>query len=215
MNTVSSHEKPCEVVVFQGEHLIASGMLSSVVEAAKNVFDQKTGATVVILNAETSEPVSVDLNGTIAEVKERVSTLVSTGEKRGPGRPKLGVIAREITLLPRHWDWLNNQPGGASVALRKLVDEATRGKQTDQAKQIQEVVVRFIKTVAGNRSDFEDAIRALNANDRERFSQIIHTWPADIHAHIERLMNRKQKVNSKAAVAPPQSLAINMSGWVD
>ena len=130
--------------MFQGEHLIAAGTLPTVIEAAKSAFDQKTEPAVVILNAETSEPVSVDLNGTITEVKDRVATAVSTGEKRGPGRPKLGVIAREITLLPRHWEWLNNQPGGASVALRKLVDEATRGKQPDQAKQIQESVVRFM-----------------------------------------------------------------------
>ena len=109
-------------------------------------------------------------------------------EPRGRGRPKLGVVAREITLLPRHWDWLNSQPGGASVALRKLVEEARRGSgDRDRIRSAQEAAYHFMSAIAGNLPGFEEASRALFAYDRRRFGDLIAAWPEDVRDHVIKL----------------------------
>ena len=97
-------------------------------------------------------------------------------------------MAREITLLPRHWDWLNSQPGGASVALRKLVEPARRASEgKDRIRQSQEAAYRFMSVMAGNRPGFEEATRALFARDEHRFNQKIESWPADMRSHASKL----------------------------
>jgi hypothetical protein len=109
-------------------------------------------------------------------------------EPRGRGRPKLGVVAREVTLLPRHWEWLNAQPGGASVALRKLVDEARRiSGDRDRLRAARDAAYHFMSTMAGNLAHFEEAARALFADDRRRFVSLIADFPADVRDHIVRL----------------------------
>ena len=114
-----------------------------------------------------------------------------TAVPRGPGRPKLGVVAREVTLLPRHWAWLARQPGGASVAIRKLVEAASRtGENEDLIRQAQEAAYRFMSVTSGNRPHYEEAIRALFARDATRFEQRIAEWPADIRAHSSLLAER-------------------------
>ena len=107
---------------------------------------------------------------------------------RGPGRPKLGVVAREITLLPRHWEWLARQPGGASVALRKLVDEARRAnKDKDRVRQAQETAYRFIAAIGENKPHYEEVARALFAGDAGRFETWTTSWPADVRDHARAL----------------------------
>src|SRR5579863_6549713 len=104
---------------------------------------------------------------------------------RGRGRPKLGVVAREVTLLPRHWDWLASQPGGASVALRKLVEEARRANgDRDRHRAARDAAYHFMSAMAGNFNGFEEASRALFADDRGRFGELIAAWPDDIRDHI-------------------------------
>jgi hypothetical protein len=128
-----------------------------------------------IFDDATGRPIDIDIRGTIEEV-------------RGRGRPKLGVIAREITLLPRHWDWLNSQPGGASVALRKLVEEARRTSgDRDRIRSAQEAAYHFMSAIAGNLPGFEEASRALFAYDRRRFGDLIAAWPEDIRDHVIKL----------------------------
>ncbi len=115
-------------------------------------------------------------------------TQAAPDSKTGPGRPKLGVVAREVTLLPRHWDWLNSQPGGASVALRKLVDEARRLKGgQDRVRQAQERAYRFMHLVAGDLPGFQEAARQLFAGNAERFHARIAKWPKDVRAHAAKL----------------------------
>ena len=98
------------------------------------------------------------------------------------------MVAREVTLLPRHWDWLAQQKGGASVAIRKLVDEARRNNEgSDRIRLAQEAAYRFMSAMAGNRPHFEEAIRALFAPDAKRFEQLIAEWPADVRGHAARL----------------------------
>jgi uncharacterized protein len=107
---------------------------------------------------------------------------------RGPGRPKLGVVAREVTLLPRHWEWLAQQPGGASVALRKLVEEARRAnKDKDRVRQAQEAAYRFIAAMGENKPHYEEVARALFAGDAARFEAWTASWPSDVREHARRL----------------------------
>jgi hypothetical protein len=103
---------------------------------------------------------------------------------RAPGRPKLGVTAREVTLMPRHWDWLGAQPGGASVALRKLVERALRANgDEDRIRQVREAAYRFMTAMAGDAPGYEEALRALFAGDHSRLRRIVAKWPADVREH--------------------------------
>jgi hypothetical protein len=177
---------------FEGARRIAVGELAEVALKAKAAADR--GEQVLIFDNATSEPIEVDFRGTAEDVLQRLARADGPpaasvlDAPRGPGRPKLGVVAREVTLLPRHWDWLNAQPGGASVALRKLVEEARRtnaGK--DRVRQSQEAAYRFMSAMAGNRAGFEEATRALFAGERERFEQLTERWPRDIRDHVRKL----------------------------
>jgi hypothetical protein len=183
-------------VAFEGERRIGSGDLRDVARAAKQALGRHPHASILIFNGETSALVDVDFRGSVDDVLARIpppeapsaDEVISVAAPRGPGRPKLGVIAREITLLPRHWDWLAQQKGGASVAIRRLVDDARRtGEDGDCVRLAQEAAYRFMSTMAGNRPHYEEAIRALFANDAARFEKLIAEWPADVRDHAARL----------------------------
>jgi hypothetical protein len=103
-----------------------------------------------------------------------------------PGRPKLGVVPREVTLLPRHWDWLASQPGGASVALRKLVEEASRDPKSRQ-RQRRDAAYRLATALVGNAPGYEEAIRALYAGAAEDFAAHIEAWPKDVRRILEEM----------------------------
>ncbi len=176
---------------FEGFEQLASGDLAIVVLKAKEAIDRPGAAPVLIFDDATSETVEVDFRGTADDVLKRLA-LAPPGPirelPRGPGRPRLGVVAREVTLLPRHWDWLNNQPGGASVALRKLVDGARRANEgLDRVRRSQEAAYRFMSALAGNLPGFEEAARALFAGDGLRFEERIAAWPADVKDHTRKL----------------------------
>jgi uncharacterized protein len=187
-------------IAFDGDRRLASGDLREVAGAAKEVLDRRNDAAILVFNGVTSGPVDIDFRGTVAAVQARLpetAGVPTTTEDaalsapRGPGRPKLGVVAREVTLLPRHWDWLAQQSGGASVALRRLVEEARRtGEDSHRTKRAQEAAYRFMSVMAGNRPHYEDAIRALYANDPARFEKLIAAWPADIRDHTLMLAER-------------------------
>ena len=100
------------------------------------------------------------------------------------GRPKLGVVAREVTLLPRHWEWLAQQPGGASAALRRLVEDARRSLAGEDARRLaRERTFRFINAVAGNRHGFEEAVRRLYGDDQNAFAAQMAAWPLDVREY--------------------------------
>lgn len=99
------------------------------------------------------------------------------------GRPKLGVVSREVTLLPRHWDWLSRQRGGASAALRRLVDDARKAQESsDQTRQRQEAAHKFMTAMAGDLPNFEEALRSLYRGDAQSFDQFVRKWPDDIRS---------------------------------
>ena len=142
----------------------------------------------------TSGVVDIDYRGSVEQVLARLTATNNSADDatqsapRGPGRPKLGVVAREITLLPRHWEWLAQQSGGASVALRRLVDEARRmNKDKDRIRTAQEAAYRFMAAMAGNRPRYDEAARALFAGDAVKFQALIRSWPADVRDHIYQL----------------------------
>jgi len=183
-------------IAFEGDRRIGSGELRDVARSARQALGRQPLASILIFNGRTSALIDVDFRGSVDDVVARIpspeppaaddDTAVAT--PRGPGRPKLGVVAREITLLPRHWDWLAQQKGGASVAIRKLVDEARRNNAgSDRIRLAQEAAYRFMSTMAGNRPHFEEAIRALFAGDAKRFEQLIAEWPADVRDHAAKL----------------------------
>ncbi|MBR1285776.1 DUF2239 family protein [Bradyrhizobium sp. AUGA SZCCT0177] len=183
-------------IAFEGDSCVGSGDLREVARSARQALGRQPQASILIFNGRTSALVDVDFRGSVDDVVARIplpeppSTDEDTAlaAPRGPGRPKLGVVAREITLLPRHWDWLAQQKGGASVAIRKLVDEARRNNEgSDSIRLAQEAAYRFMSTMAGNRPHFEEAIRALFASDAKRFEQLIAEWPADVRDHAARL----------------------------
>ena len=174
------------------------------VRSAKTVVDRAPSSSVLIFDDATSELIEVDFRGTAAEVVRRLASdephsATPEGEtRRGPGRPRLGVVAREVTLLPRHWDWLNGQPGGASVALRRLVDDARRANGGDRRRRSQEAAYRFMSAMAGDRAGFEEATRALFAADRDGFASNTKEWPVDIRNHARMLADGAFEVSAAA-----------------
>ena len=200
---------PPDFIAFEGPRCLAQGTLSEVALQVKAATETRPLARFMVFNARSSEILDFDHRGTADEVLARLAlthpgvqqpttdTKVdpqakSCGDaalaKSGPGRPKLGVVAREITLLPRHWAWLASQPGGASVALRKLVEQARReGQDQDERRLSQEASYRFMSAMAGSLDGFEEAARALFAADRPRFEALMAPWPTDIQTHLQQL----------------------------
>jgi len=200
------------VTAFRGHELLAAGDLRDVArvvwravkEAAPHhgavlVFDDATGRVIdfEMRGDERAMLAHVDvmlrmsqaaLVPTSGEATDEATGESADAAPRPRGRPKLGVVAREITLLPRHWEWLATQPGGASVALRKLVDAARRApSDDDRAKAARDVAYRFMNAMAGDLSHFEEVIRALYRGDAVRFRELIAEWPHDIAAYSARL----------------------------
>ena len=193
---MTAQSAPSRYTAFEGHRCIATGPLAEVALAVKHAADN-SDASILVFEDATGRAVDFDLRGNDAEIVKRLAqnqTPGATGQAaapaaaRGRGRPKLGVVAREVTLLPRHWDWLAAQPGGASVALRKLVDEARRQSgDRDRARQARDAAYHFMSAMAGNLPGFEEAVRALFAGDRRRFAELISAWPHDIRNHTIKL----------------------------
>jgi len=172
---------------FSGQEKIASGPVAEVALALKTRLDADADFVFLVFDDLTSAPVELDLRGTPADVLDRLQNDEVEKEERkvGPGRPKLGVIAREVTLLPRHWEWLATQRGGASATLRQLIEDAKRKNgDKDRRRQAQEATYKFMSVQAGNLPHFENALRALYANQKAQFAEIIAGWPSDIREHV-------------------------------
>ena len=179
---------------FEGQRRLTSGPITEVALAIKGAT-RPAASPITIFSDATGRPIDLDLRGSNAEVLTRLAAMTPavaeepvSSEPRGRGRPKLGVVAREVTLLPRHWEWLSAQPGGASVALRKLVEEARKASgDRDRHRAARDAAYHFMSAMAGNLENFEEASRALFADDRRRFVSLIAPWPADIRDHAVKL----------------------------
>lgn len=183
---MSPASTPC--TAFLGHRRLARGERSAVARAAFEALRAGSPEPLLVFDDATAQLVEFDLRGDADAVAQRYAPPPDTGEPpdagetaRGRGRPKLGVVAREITLLPRHWDWLATQPGGASVALRRLVEAARKAaERPDRQRRAREVAYRFMTALGGDLPAYEAATRALFAGDAERFEAALAGWPADV-----------------------------------
>lgn len=168
------------VVAFVGQRLIARGAAAGALAAIHAAAGSGEGP--LVFDLSDGRVVDLDLRGDLADARARLGPArVSPTEKRGPGRPKLGVVAREVTLLPRHWDWLAAQPGGASTALRKLVEAAMKaGQGPDRARRAKEAAYRFMTAMAGDLPGYEEATRMLFAGDWTAFDAAVEGWPEGV-----------------------------------
>lgn len=169
--------------VFDGTRILSSGPLREVLLALKAHADGGARGPALIFDDRTGKQLDFDLRGTLDEVLARALP------PPGPGRPKLGVVAREVTLLPRHWEWLEGQPSGASAALRRLVEEASKRDPGEQeARRAVEAASRVMTAIAGDLPGYEEASRALFARDAKRFEALVRAWPADVAKHLRRMV---------------------------
>ena len=190
-----------QTVVFAGDKRLARGPLAETALVAKAAVEAGETGSVVIFDTVTSERIDVDLNGT--DIRRGDDDKVN----KGRGRPKLGVVAREVTLLPRHWDWLADQDGGASAALRRLVEEARRTSgPADRLRRGRDALYRFATVMAGDAAGYEEAIRALYADKRGDFEARTAGWPPDVRAHALILAEAAftHEATLLSAVAPPR-----------
>jgi len=170
------------VLAFAGDALIARGPLGEALPAIHTASG--AGEAVLVFDAATGRVIDLDLRGSAADALARLSPAPEP-EKRGPGRPKLGVTPREVTLLPRHWDWLASQPGGASVALRKLVEAALKEAEgPDRARKAKDATYRFMTALAGDKPGYEEATRMLFAGDWTAFDAAVAGWPEAVREAV-------------------------------
>ena len=189
-----------QYTAFAGPTRIAAGDLAQVAAMVKTHFKDSSVDGVLLFEDTSAHLVDVDFRGTVSDVLKRLASSMTihavttdslepeVDAPRGPGRPKLGVVAREVTLLPRHWDWLNTQTGGASVALRKLVEEARRASiGRDRIRLAQEASYRFMSAALNSEANYEEVSRALFAGNRTQFNALIEAWPIDLKDYLKKL----------------------------
>lgn len=170
---------------FLSSRKVASGSLVGVADAVRTNVSREDYSRVLTFDDATGRVVEIDFGGEVSAPMQKAAVEEAP---RGPGRPKLGVVGREVTLLPRHWEWLEMQPGGASVALRKLVEEARKvNADADRIRMAQEAAYRFMSAMAGDRAGFEEAVRALYAGDWQKFEENMRLWPLDIRDYAAKL----------------------------
>lgn len=192
---------------FDGHTRIASGHLRDVAAAVRTHLDAAPAACVLVFDDASANQVELDLRGSVDDVLARLEPVAGRGPDadgaatavadpdaaalpapRGPGRPRLGVVAREVTLLPRHWEWLASQPGGASVTLRKLVEQARKeNADADRARIARDTAYRFMISAGGDLPEFVEVSRALYAGDAARFDELTAAWPADVRDYARSL----------------------------
>ncbi len=182
---------------FAGNARIANGELVTMLIQTKARLDAGEPEQVLIFDDRTGRQIDFDFRGSIGDVMARLpdhplyETMQAAEQQRsGPGRPKLGVVSKEITLLPRHWEWLAGQRGGISASLRRIVEAEMKRNPGEQAvRRAVEAAGNFMSAIAGDLPDYEEATRALFAHDGPRLAALIADWPADIREHVARLVS--------------------------
>ena len=169
---------------FAGDSRVSAGLLRDVAITAQELRGEDP--PVMVFDDTTGQVIELDLRGTREDLLRRLEP--SPPPPRGRGRPRLGVIGREVTLMPAHWDWLGAQPGGASVALRRLIEDARKDRDgRHRERRAHEVAYRVMAVLAGDRPGFEEAARALFAHDAARFATQTAAWPGDIRDYVTQL----------------------------
>ena len=182
-------------------YLLTSADLEEVVEISVRELESAATTVVVVFQDATGQRTEIEPEATAALVRSRLepASLVDKEERTGPGRPKLGVVSREVSLLPRHWDWLAQQRGGASAALRRLIDEARRHHRAREALRLAfDAAAKVMTILGGNLPEYEEAVRALYACNFERATELVGCWPKDIRAHVRRLLGTAAELSELA-----------------
>jgi hypothetical protein len=170
---------------FAGNRRIAAGNRDSILSSVKQYSDVNA-ERILIFEDMTGKQVDFDFSGSLDDVLERGRA--RTVRVR-PGRPKLGVVGREVSLLPRHWEWLEDQPNGISAAIRRLVDEARKREPGAQrARRLRDGIARFMWSMGGDLPNFEEATRALYGEADSPLESLIAAWPDDVRDHVLRLV---------------------------
>ncbi|MFC4427956.1 DUF2239 family protein [Deinococcus navajonensis] len=168
---------------FQGARRLVTGSRREVLTFLKT--QPPVGSGLLVFEDGSGRTVDFNLRGDLQEVLDREAP---APVRPGPGRPKLGVVAREVTLLPRHWDWLESQPSGVSAALRRLIDEARKANPGAERRRLAcQRADRFLMVMGGDLPGAEEASRALYAGDQAAFETLVHAWPADVREHVRYL----------------------------
>lgn len=180
-------EDPRTYTAFAGTHRLASGPVRDMLREAKAYLDAGGCESLLIFDDQSGAQVEFDFSGSPDEVITRLDDdpAFAPPPPARPGRPKLGVVSREVSLLPRHWEWLDRQPSGCSAALRRLVEAASKTNQS--AQRARDAAGKFMWAMAGNLPNFEEASRALYAGDQGRLIELVAEWPSDIRDHVIRL----------------------------
>lgn len=191
---------------FAGARLVAQGNQRSTVEGAKRHLDAEPEASVLVFEEQTGRQVEFDFEGSLEQVLAQLEpeppSVATDAEPRGPGRPKLGVVSREVSLLPRHWEWLERQQGGASGSLRRLVEAARKvGEGAQRAREAREAASKFMWAMTGNLPNFEEATRALFAKDQPRLEGLIADWPHDLRKQVEKMTREADRLEHNNGVS--------------
>lgn len=174
------------LTAFRRQQQIAHGTLSELLQQIQSANIKNE--TVFIFNDRSGKRLDIHANGDVASVLAVYPELAEPSAIKSRGRPKLGVAAKEVTLLPRHWAWLATQPGGASATLRRLIDQARKtGEAADNKRQRHDRAYHFMYEIAGDLPDYEASLRALFADDEAAFTACIGSWPQDIRQYALRL----------------------------
>jgi hypothetical protein len=178
-----------KVTAFFEDRIVASGERDDVTRRIEEGYATADLAAIRVFEDESGRIVDLDY----------YDAARSAQPPRPRGRPKLGVTAREITLLPRQWDWLAGQPGGASATIRRLVEAARR--EPASAEAARDAAYRFMSQMCGDRPGYEEALRALYRGERERFFTLAAGWPADVRDYLARLLGGAFGLISEAAAS--------------
>lgn len=174
------------LTAFAGHRLVASGELATVLSQVKETLDRGETEQILLFEDASGQQVDFDFHGSLAEV---LAQAMPREARHGPGRPRLGVVNREVSLLPRHWEWLERQPQSASATLRRLVDQARQNETAaERGRAAIDAVARIMTSLAGNLPNYEEATRFLYRRDPQRFAELIASWPADVRAYLTRLL---------------------------
>lgn len=202
------------LTAFLADRLLAAGPAPDVALAVRRTVDAGAVAPILVFDDRTGRQLDLDLRGSEAEVAVRHATPATDATPdapRAPGRPRLGVVAREVTLLPRHWEWLAEQPGGASATLRRLVDAARKlddGAPTRRTAQ--QAADRVMLALLGDQPGYEEASRALYAGDRALFDALTDPWPTARRDYARRLA--APAFDGTTAEHPPESALAQAGG---
>ena len=206
----SSPSSESTYTTFVGDLRLVTGPLTEMLRATKAHLDAKgaAGPPVLIFEDASGQQTDFDFRGTPQQVLARAAVASAPAQRSGPGRPRLGVVSREVSLLPRHWDWLEGQPGGASAALRRLIDAARKreaeagGAGSRITRRSVEAAGRFMTAMAGDRAGYEEAARALYAQgakpDLDALQRHIRDWPEGVQSHLLYLLEPPFQLEASA-----------------